>query len=192
MGGMQTFLWGEKYPEMMDALLPIASQPIAITGRNYVWRRMMTEAIRHDPDWNGGNYAKQPTNWMFTLGVYGIMFPSVVRTQNVAPTPEKSEEAFKRLLAFGASLDANDFLYQYESSWDYDPAPAIAAIKAKLIAVNFADDLINPVELGVMEPAAAKTRNGSVVTVPASVKGAGHYTYFYAETWKPYLEELLK
>jgi homoserine O-acetyltransferase len=192
MGGMQTWMWGEKYPDLMDALLPIASQPSAIVGRNFLWRHLITEAIRNDPDWGEGNYVNQPSRWRSILPIWEVMLMAPARTQRTAPTREKSIELFNRWVAVGKSYDANDILYQWESSWDYNPAPDLTKIKAKLLAVNFSDDLLNPPETGVMDTAIAKVANGRSVIIPASGESFGHLGYFHPEIWKPYLIELLK
>ncbi|MFL5261087.1 MAG: alpha/beta fold hydrolase [Anaeromyxobacteraceae bacterium] len=193
MGGMQTWLWGERYPEMMDALMPIASQPIQISGRNLLWRRLVAETIRSDPEWSGGDYASQPRRWTYAVPIFTLMTDSPVRLQRQAPTRKDADAMYDKLVE-GArqKLDANDYLYWYESSWDYDPEPDLAKIKARLVAVNFADDEINPAELGVMERLVPKVPNGRFVLVPVSDRTIGHQTLTLAAVWKPYLEELLR
>ncbi len=193
MGGMHTWLWGEKYPDMMDALMPIVSQPVQIAGRNFLWRRVIIEAIRNDPEWNGGNYEKQPSRWVSVLPLGAIMAGSPVQLQVAGPTPDKAKELFDRIVDNGRkTLDANNFLYAYESSWDYDPEPNLGKIKAKLLAVNFADDMINPVEIDVTGRAVAKIPNGRAITMPASSQSFGHMNLLHPEIWKPQLVELLK
>ena len=192
MGGMHTWLWGEKYPDLMDALLPIASQPVRIVGRNFLWRRLITEAIKNDADWQNGNYEKQPTRWRTVLPILQVMLNSPTQSQNSASTQEASEALFNRWVAFGNTVDANDFLYAWSSSSDYDPAPSLSMIKAKLLAVNFADDLANAVEVGVMEPALSRVANGRSVTIARTDQSFAHFNYFFPEMWKPYLIELLK
>ena len=193
MGGMQTWLWGERYPDMMDALMPIASQPIQISGRNLLWRRIITEAIRSDPDWNGGDYRARPWRWHKVLPLFAIMAGSAVRLQAQAPTRAAADALYEELAnPPGGTLDANDYLYWLESSWDYDPEPDLGKIRARLVAVNFADDLINPADLGVMERLVPEVRNGSLVVVPAGARTAGHATLTLAALWKPHLEALLR
>ncbi|HEY7402780.1 MAG TPA: alpha/beta fold hydrolase [Candidatus Angelobacter sp.] len=191
MGGMQVWLWGEKYPDAMDALMPIASQPIEVSGRNMLWRRLVIEAIRNDPDWNGGEYTKQPTHFEHFLPVFNFMIDSPVRLQEQAPTRAKANELYDSYIAGFSKVDANDFLYWFESSYDYNPAPQLDKIKAKLLAVNFADDELNPPELGVMEREVPKVRNGRFVLVPAGDKTRGHQTLTQAVVWKQYVSELL-
>jgi homoserine O-acetyltransferase len=192
MGGMQTWLWGERYPGMMDALMPIASLPTQISGRNLLWRRLLTEAIRTDPDWKGGEYSVPPTRWAAAVPVFTVMADSAVRLQAEAPTFKAGNALFDQLVASALkTYDANDFLYWFESSWDYDPEPGLDRIKARLIAVNFADDQINPCELGVMEKAVARIPGARAVLVPAGPGTIGHQTQTRAALWRAYVEELL-
>jgi homoserine O-acetyltransferase len=193
MGGMQTWLWGERYPDLMDALLPIASQPTQISGRNLLWRRIITEAIRNDPDWKGGEFTTPPTHWVNAVPLFTLMVDSAVRLQAQAPTRPEGNALYDRLVASASkSLDANDYLYWFESSWDYDPEPDLGKIKARLVAVNFADDLINASELGVMAKLNPRVPQARFVLVPASDRTIGHQTLTQAAVWKPYLEELLR
>jgi homoserine O-acetyltransferase len=193
MGGMHTWLWGEKYPGMMDALMPIACQPMQISGRNFLWRHVITEAIRNDPDWHGGDYEKQPTRWLSVLPLQTMMLETPVRLQAAGPTRDKAKELFDRIVDTGRKTrDANDSLYQFDSSWDYDPEPNLGKIEAKLWAVNFADDPVNPVELNVMDRLMAKVPNGRLITMPASSQSFGHSNVYHPETWRDYVAEFLK
>ena len=192
MGAMQTWIWGEKYPDMMDALMPLVSLPGPITGHNLLWRRMVTELIRNDPDYNGGNYVKQPSHWRFTLPGQYMMTESRVRLYEAAPSRAKTIALFDKIVDDARLLDANDYLYGYEASWDYDPEPNLDKIKARLLAVNFADDMANALELGLVERAVAKIPSARSVIVPASDKSHGHFGSRYPELWKHYLVELLE
>jgi len=192
MGAMHTWIWGEKYPEMMDALMPLVSLPGPISGTNFLWRHIITESIRNDPDYDGGNYVKQPSRWIYALPVQYIMTESRVRTYEIAPTREKSIELFDKIVNDARRLDANDYLYGFEASWDYDPEPNLGKIKARLLAVNFADDMANVLELGSVDRAIAKIPNARSVIVPASDKSHGHFGSRYPELWKAYLVELLQ
>ncbi|HYA93146.1 MAG TPA: alpha/beta fold hydrolase [Thermodesulfobacteriota bacterium] len=193
MGGMHTWLWGEKYPDMMDTLMPIASQPVQIAGRNFLWRHVITETIRNDPEWNGGDYEKQPSHWVSVLPLFNIMLLTPVQLQVAGPTRDKANELFDKIIdTWCKTLETNDFLYAFESSWDYDPEPNLGKIKAKLLALNFADDTINPVEIDVMGPAVAKIPNGRLITMPASNQSLGHMNLFHPEIWKHHLAEFLK
>lgn len=192
MGGMQTWIWGERYPDMMDALMPIASQPAQISGRNLLWRRIITEAIRNDGGWEGGNYKTQPKQWVYTAPLFTLMVDSSIRLQSLGKTREKANAYYDRLVEALRKIDANDYLYWFESSWDYNPEPELGKITAHLVAVNFADDLINPVELGNMEKLVAKIPKGRYIMVPASSQTIGHQTLGKASVWKKYLAELMK
>jgi len=189
MGAMNTWIWGEKYPDMMDALMPL---PGPITGHNLLWRRMVTESIRNDPHYNGGNYVKQPSHWLFTLPGQFMMTESRVRLYEAAPNRAKTIALFDKIVDDARLLDANDYLYGYEASWDYDPEPSLDKIKARLLAVNFADDMANALELGLVERAVAKIPSARSVIVPASDKSHGHFGSRYPELWKHYLVELLE
>jgi homoserine O-acetyltransferase/O-succinyltransferase len=168
MGGMQTWMWGETFPSMMDALMPIGSQPTEIAGHNFLWRRVITEAIRNDPEWNGGNYAKQPSHWLSVLPLFNMMTNSRAKLYATAPTRAKASAFFDQIVDNGRQIyDANDFLYAFDSSWDYSPEPNLQKITAHLLALNFADDLINAAELRVVEQAVEKIPNGRSVTVRA-------------------------
>jgi homoserine O-acetyltransferase len=192
MGGMQTWMWGEKYPEMMDGLMPIASLPTQISGRNLIWRRVITESIRNDPDWNHGDYVRQPRHFLSAVPVFQFMVLSPARLQQIAPTRRQADALYDSMVETARNtLDATDYLYWFESSWDYDPEPDLGKIKAKLFAVNFADDAINPAELGVLDQQVAKIAGARWVVVPASDKTQGHQTLNLAAIWKPYLGDLL-
>jgi homoserine O-acetyltransferase/O-succinyltransferase len=192
MGGMQTWLWGEQHPEFMDALMPIASLPIAVSGRNYLWRRVLTESIRQNPDWRNGDYTEQPSRYLHVLPVFNVMTNSPVHLQELGDTRKKSAQLYDGFVAhFARTIDANDFLYRFEASYDYNPAPDLGKIKAKLYAVNFADDELNPVALGVLERDVPKIQNAKFVNVPASPNSLGHLSLTQAARWKAYLSELL-
>ena len=187
MGGMQTWMWGEMYPDFMDGLVPLASQPVAMSGRNWMTRRIRIEAIRNDPDWNGGNYEKNPTRYVYTLPLASLMTESAVRLQEMASTREAADELYKRLVDEARKNDANNQLYAIEAVMDYDPSRDLEKIRARLLAINFADDELNPPELGVMEPAIRRIPHASHVIVPAGPETHGHYTYFRAALWKAHV-----
>ncbi|MCJ2087933.1 alpha/beta fold hydrolase [Methylobacterium sp. E-005] len=188
MGGMQTWMWGERHPDMMDGLVAVASQPIPVSGRNALWRRLLIEAIRSDPDYKGGDYEKPPTQFTKVLPLFNIMTESVLSQQREAPSNADAVKLYDRLAAtYAGKVDANDWLYWFDSSFDYDPAPQLGAIKAKLLAINFADDALNPVELGAMEPAIRRVSGARFVLVPASSETHGHQSLRYAKLWRSYL-----
>lgn len=193
MGGMQTWIWGERHPDMMDALMPIASQPVAISGRNMLWRQLIIEAIRNDPEWKGGDYTAQPTGYTRALPIFQIMVNNASILQQQAPSRAAATTLYDQWVAdYAKTVDANDYLYWFESSYDYDPGPELEKIKAKLVAVNFADDLLNPAELGVMEAAMKRIPHGRYVLIPASDQTRGHQTLTQAKVWKGALEDVLK
>ena len=190
MGGMQTWMWGEMYPDFMDGLVPIASQPIAIRGRNWMIRRILIEAIRHDPDWNNGNYDKNPTHWIYTAPLNGLMLDSPVSLQQKAQSREAGDALYREMVDDASKHDANDQLYNIEAVMDYNPAE-LDKIKAKLLAINFADDQINPPELDVVQPAIERIPGARFVLIPASNKTHGHHTYFQAALWKQHLAKFM-
>jgi homoserine O-acetyltransferase/O-succinyltransferase len=192
MGGMHTWLWGERHPDFIDALMPLASLPTQISGRNRVWRRIVIDAIRTDPEWRGGNYSAQPPSLRTAMAlIYSMSSNPILRLKEM-PTLEKSDATFDSAIATALkTADANDVLYQFEASRDYDPGPALETIRVPLIAVNSADDLINPPELGVLEREVKRVPKGRAVIVPLSPLTRGHGTHTIATVWKAYLEELL-
>jgi homoserine O-acetyltransferase len=193
MGGMHTWVWGEAHPDFMDALMPLASLPTQISGRNRAWRRMVIDAIRHDPDWRGGDYSAQPPSLRTAAQMLWLMSSNPVLRQKDAPTLAKTDEALDKFVSdYSRTGDANDVLYALEASRDYDPGPGLEKIQAPLRAINFADDLINPPELGILEHEIKRVSKGRAVTVPASEKTRGHGSHTIATLWKTELEALLK
>ena len=192
MGGMQAWVWGERYPAFMDALMPLASLPTQIAGRNRAWRRVVIDAIRTDPEWKGGNYTSQPQSLRVALQMLYLMGSNPVLRLQQAPTLAGSDTALDAATANGLiSTDATDLLYQVEASRDYDPGPGLEKIRVPLLAVNSADDLINPPELGVLEHEIKRVRHGSAVVLPLSPDTRGHGSHTVALLWKPYLQRLL-
>lgn len=192
MGGMQAWLWGERYPEFMDALMPLASLPTQISGRNRAWRRVVIDAIRNDPEWKGGTYSTQPQSLRVGLQMLYLMGSNPILRQQQAPTLAATDAALDQYTAAGLkTTDATDLLYQLEASRDYDPGPELGKIRAPLLAVNSADDLINPPELGVLERDIKRVRNGRAVVLPLSPDTRGHGSHTVAALWKSYLQRLL-
>jgi homoserine O-acetyltransferase len=193
MGGMHTWLWGVTYPDFMDALLPLASLPGPISGRNRMWRKAVIDAIRTDPGWNEGEYASQPRGLRFAAQLLFLMSSSPLQRQKEAPTLQKADRVLEKGVSdWLARLDANDLLYAVESSFDYDPSPDLERIRAPLHAVNFADDLINPPELGILERQVARVKNGRAIVIPISPETIGHGTHTKAAVWKHHLDALLR
>lgn len=193
MGGMQTWLWGGEHPGFMDALLPLASLPAQISGRNRAWRRLVIDAIRNDPLWRSGAYETQPPSLKTAAAMLFLMGSNPTIRQRQAPTLAKADEALDAAVAATlARADANDLLYALEASRDYDPGPRLGTIEAPLLAINFADDLINPPELGILESEIRKVKRGRAVLIPASAETVGHGTHTKASVWKHLLVELLR
>jgi homoserine O-acetyltransferase len=192
MGGMHTWMWGYMYPDLMDGLIPIASQPIQISGRNWMGRRIAAEAIRQDPGWNNGNYDKNPTQWTVTAPYGFLQTENVRRIQALAPTREIGDEMYKKLQEEAKKRDANDTLWGIEAVMDYNPTPHLEGIKARLMAINSGDDEANPPQLGVTEREIKRIPNAKYVLIPASEKTHGHFTHLHAEFWKGYVAEFLK
>src|SRR5438270_4876147 len=194
MGGMQTWVWGETYPDFMDALMPLASNPVEIAGRNRIWRRMAMDTIRDDPDWQGGEYKTQPTRALVSAeNLLLIAGSAPLFWQKQAPTREASDKFYAdRLKAAVARLDANDLLYQIDSSREYNPASKLETMKAPLFAVNSADDFITPPELGMIEKEIKRVKRGRFVMVPISDQTRGHGTHTIAAIWQGYLKALLE
>jgi homoserine O-acetyltransferase len=192
MGGMHTWMWGEAYPDFMDALMPLASVPSQIAGRNRVWRRIAIDAIRQDPEWKGGAYTTQPQGLRTAAQMLWLVGSNPAIRYRQAPTLAASDKAIDEYVAtYIRTHDANDTLYALEASRDYDPAPGLERIKAPLVAINSADDLVNPPEIGVLEREIGRVPHGRAIIIPFSDRTAGHGTHTLAAVWKQYLAELL-
>jgi homoserine O-acetyltransferase len=192
MGGMHTWVWGERHPEFMDALMPLASLPVQISGRNRVWRKTLIDAIRNDPAWQGGNYTAQPPSLGTAASLIFFMGSNPVLRQAQIPTLAKADEMLAESVATAMHRqDANDVLYQVSASWDYDPAPGLERIRAPLVAINSADDLINPPELGILEREIKRVKLGEAVLIPLGPQTRGHGTHTIAALWKQHLVKLL-
>ena len=191
MGAMHTWLWGEMYPEFMDSLMPLASAPIQIAGRNRLLRDMIMDAITSDPEYDHGNYT-HPIHGL-RAAQYGLtmMTSSPLVMQKQWPTRDAADAGFERLMQTAMNKDANDMLYQFASSSDYNPEPDLEKIQARLIAVNSADDVVNPPELGILERCIKRVKNGRYVLIPTGPETRGHGTHSVAKLWKQYVVELL-
>jgi len=194
MGCMHSFVWGETYPDFMDALMPMACLPVQIAGRNRLWRKMVMDAIRNDPEWKGGDYAAEPQqslraalDLLLLAGSAPLPMQKTLTTRDAAD--KYLDDYFKTRLG---ELDANDLLYQVNASRNYDPSPQLDKIKAHLMWINSADDFINPPELQIAEREIGKVKGGRFVLIPASEQTHGHGTHTWAAIWKQYLEELLE
>src|SRR5438046_6727703 len=193
MGGMHSWLWGESHPDFMDALMPLASVPTQISGRNRAWRRMVIDAIRNDPDWLGGDYAAQPPSLRTAAEMLWFMSSNPLLRQKEAPTRAKTDEVLDKFVAdYLKTSDANDVLYAIEASHDYDPGPNLEEIHAPLLAINSGDDMINPPELGSLEGEIKRVPKGRAVLIALSDKTRGHGSHTLGALWKDQLMSLLK
>jgi homoserine O-acetyltransferase len=193
MGGMLTWIWGTTHLDLMDALVPLAAQPTAICSRNWMMRRLIIDAIRNDQAWNDGNYTKQPIAFRTANVFYNIATSGgTLAYQKQAPTREKADELLDRRLAAPFTADANDTLYQWDASRDYDPSPGLERIQAALLAINSADDERNPPETGIMERELERVKNGKLYLIPASDETRGHGTTCMAKFWKQQVQEFLE
>jgi homoserine O-acetyltransferase len=193
MGGMHTWIWGVRYPGMMDILVPMASQPTAMAARNWILRRMMLETIRNDPGYKDGYYTSQPPMMKYAIAAY--RFASAGGTlgyQAQAPTAAQADKMVDEQLAQPVTSDANDYIYQWEASYDYDPSAGLEKIEATLLAINAADDERNPPETGVTEAAVKRIKHGSIDLIPASSETRGHLTTGDARFYAKQLHELLQ
>jgi homoserine O-acetyltransferase len=192
MGCMHSFLWGEMYPDEMDALMPLACLPVAISGRNRMWRRAAMDAIEKDPSWRGGNYTAQPAGLRAAMSIELIAVTSPLQWQKLAPDGPAADRAYEKMLdARVGGVDANDLLYQLDSSRDYNPEPGLGKIQAALTLVNSADDFVNPPELDIAPREMKRVARGRFVLIPISDETRGHGTHTRAVVWKQYLMELL-
>jgi homoserine O-acetyltransferase len=193
MGGMQTWLWGETYPAMMDALMPLASLPIQISGRNRVWRDMIVDDLRNSPDYAGGEYKAEPIGLKAAVDMLWFLGTAPLYNQSQFPSRDQADAYYENTVKKLVSrYDANDMVYQFESSRDYDPNSDLGKITAPLLAINSADDQINPPELGIVEREITKVRHGRFVLLPISSATRGHGTHTLADVWKYYVDDLLR
>ena len=194
MGCMHSFVWGETYPDFMDALMPLACLPVQIAGRNRIWRKMVMDAIRDDPEWKGGEYKEEPKQALRTALDFLLMAGSApIPMQKALPTRDAADKYLDDYFrARFNSLDANDLLYQVNASRNYDPSRELGKIKAPVMWINSADDFINPPELGITEIEVKNMPDARFVLIPASENTHGHGTHTWAEFWKQYLAELLE
>jgi homoserine O-acetyltransferase/O-succinyltransferase len=192
MGGMQTWMWGEKYPTFMDGLVPLASVPTQIAGRNRMMRKMIDEEIRDDPGWQGGDYTSQPRGLRAAIQVLLFMVSSPLQWQKAAPTRDEADRFLAdQMRTRLAATDANDMLYQFDASRDYDPSGQLEHIVAPVLAINSADDQVNPPELGLMERLMPRVRRGRYVLLPITDETRGHSTHSVPAVWQTHLKAFL-
>ena len=193
MGGMQVWIWAQKYANFMDIAVPMASLPTEMSGRNWMMRRLIIDSIRNDPEWMNGNYTKQPKSLQFA----SVFYATATNGGNQAifksaPSREKADQLLNQRLTGPFAGDANDHLYQWDSSRDYNPSAGLERIQAALLAINSSDDERNPPELGVLDREIKRVKNGRVLLIPGSENTAGHGTTAQAKFWKQDLAELLR
>jgi homoserine O-acetyltransferase len=193
MGGMQSWMWAVRYPDFMDGVVPLASVPTQIAGRNRMMRRFISLSIRGDPEWRSGDYTAQPRGLVGALEMLFMMTSSPRYLQKLAPTRDSADNYIESWTsARMRTTDANDYMYQFEASSDYDPSPDLEKIRAPVLAINSADDLVNPPELGFMERLIKRVPRGRYVLLPITDETRGHGTHSLPVIWKPYLAEFLR
>jgi homoserine O-acetyltransferase len=193
MGGMQTWMWGEMYPSMMDALMPLASLPVQISGRNRIWREMIADLITSSPDYDGGNYTSEPYGLKGAADLLWFVGSAPLYDQSIMPTRQAADAYYNQHVAsLSRRYDANDTLYQIMSSTDYDPEPLLSTITAPLLAINSADDQINPPELGILQREIKKVPHGRYVLLPITPETRGHGTHTMPAIWGSYLQQFLE
>ena len=193
MGAMHCWVWGELYPDFADGLVPLASAPTQIAGRNRVMRKMIMDSITHDPAWKGGEYTAEPHDGLVgAINLLMMMTSSPLQWHKTAPTRDAADKWYEEQIASRvAATDANDMLYQYNASRDYDPSPNLEKITAPLLAINSADDVVNPPELGIMERLMPRVKRGKYVLIPTSDQTRGHGTHSLPAVWGKYLADFL-
>ena len=193
MGCMHSWVWGETYPDFMDALMPLACQPVQIAGRNRIWRKMVIDGIRNDPEWKNGDYTAQPRAAAeIAADIFYIASSAPLLMQKQYPTRDAADGAYETYMKrFAADFDANDFLYAVNASRNYDPSPQLEKITVPVMFVNSADDFINPPELGLAQREIQRVKHGKFVLLPTSDQTRGHGTHTWATVWQQYLKELL-
>jgi homoserine O-acetyltransferase/O-succinyltransferase len=193
MGCMHSFVWGETFPDFMDALMPMACLPVQIAGRNRVWRKMLMDGIREDPAWNGGEYKEEPKEALRTAeDILVIAGSAPLVLQKTLMDREAADKYVQTAEQRAGELDANDLLYQVNASRNYNPSPHLDKIIAPMMWINSADDFINPPELGIAEKESKRLKNGTFVLLPISELTHGHGTHTWAVAWKSYLKQLLE
>ena len=192
MGGMHAWRWGEKYSGFMDGLVPLASVPAQIAGRNRMFRRMVSDDIRGDPDWKNGDYTAQPRGLAAAVQVLLFMVSAPYQWQKAAPTRDEADRFLaEQMRSRSAGADANNFLYAFEASREYDPSADLEKITAPVLAINSADDVVNPPELGLMEKLMPRVKRGRYVLVPAGPETRGHGTHTWPAVWQEHLKKFM-
>ncbi len=192
-GAMHAWVWGQKYPGFADGLVPLAAVPAAIAGRNRILRRMISDDIRGDPEWKDGEYTHQPRGLRAAVQILLVMISAPVQWQSLAPTRDAADRLLSdQMTARLSGVDANNFLYAFEASRDYDPSPGLEKIESPVLAINFADDTVNPPELGLMEKLMPRVRRGRYVLMPIGLLTRGHSTHSWPVVWGEHLKKFLE
>ena len=192
MGGMNAWQWAEAYPDAMDGVMPVVSLPIPISGRNMLWRRIVIDAIRSDPEWNWGNYTSPPQGWLNVFPLMRMMLDGVPHLQTLLPDGPAADHFIAEARRQALPIDANDILYSLSSSADYDPRAELASIKTKVFALNFVDDEFNPAELHVLDELMPKVPQGQFVVQPGSAESFGHLTMAHPELWSENVAQFMR
>lgn len=192
MGGMQAWMWGTRYPDAMDGLIPIAAMPVSIQGRNLLWRRILSQAIRKDPEWKNGDYDKQPQGFLSIMPMFDMLVQSPARLGETIVDYKTADAHLADVLEETLEEDdANNILYRFESSFDFNPEPELGKIRARVLTILFEDDELNPVNLGTMERVMPKVKTGRMVVIPASKETEGHRTQVKASVWKEHVRRFM-
>ena len=192
MGGMNAWQWAEAYPDMMDGVMPVVSLPISVSGRNLLWRRMVIDAIRSDPEWKNGEYVETPRGWIVGYDILRMMIDSDSALQREVPNGSAADKFLGANRFAAEHVDANDILFSLKSSFSYDPEPELSKIKTKVFALNFSDDEFNPDRLQVLETLVPKLEHGRYVVQPGTPASPGHYTMTRPDLWTPHVAEFMR
>lgn len=192
LGAMLVWLWGQMYPESSARLVPIGAYPLPLAGRNWIIRRMSTEAIRHDPGWQGGNYTQPPTAYLYTAPLLLLLAHGVQQLHSLAPSRQAADRYYQQLIKTVSQYDANDLLYILEATEDFDASADLGRITAKVLAVNFEDDEICRPDISEADGALQKLPKAQFVLIPAAKHTSGHFTYFQPDTWIAHLGKFLE
>ena len=193
MGGMQAWMWGSRYPDAMEAIVPIAAMPTAVQGRNLLWRRILSQAIRKDPEWKNGNYEKQPQGFISIMPMFDMLVQSPARLGESITSYAAADAHLKEVDEETLEEDdANNILYRFESSFDFNPEPDLERISARVLTILFEDDELNPTTLGIMERLMPKVKNGRMVVIPAGPDTEGHRTQVKASVWRHHVQAFVE
>jgi homoserine O-acetyltransferase/O-succinyltransferase len=192
MGGMNAWQWAETYPDMMDGVMPVVSLPITVSGRNLLWRRMVIDAIRSDPDWKNGDYTRTPLGWIQGYRVLRMMIDSASALQQEVPDGAAADKFLSTIRIQAEHVDPNDILYSLKSSFSYNPEPELSKIKTKLFALNFSDDEFNPDKLQVLERLVPKLKQARYVVQEGTPSSPGHFTMTRPDLWAQHVGEFMQ